>query len=106
MILLVTSDPAAVTIEQTEDLKSLAVWASSGVVPGLDGILRAHGVGSFDGAHAWLDVDALRAAGPSADHAWHNNFDAMVRYAAKRGWMSADERTVRAHYDKPNPRAR
>ena len=58
--------------------------------------LAAAGLGSVDGDHAWLDAAALRAAGDgSAD--WASRFDAMLAYAAGKGWASEDGARVRAH---------
>ena len=58
--------------------------------------LAAAGLGSVDGDHAWLDAAALRAAGDgSAD--WASRFDAMLAYAASKGWASEDGARVRAH---------
>jgi hypothetical protein len=58
--------------------------------------LAAAGLGAVDGDHAWLDASALRAAGDgSAD--WSSGFDAMLAYAASKGWASADGTRVQAH---------
>jgi hypothetical protein len=58
--------------------------------------LAAAGLGAVDGDHAWLDAGALRAAGDgTAD--WASGFDAMLAYAASKGWASEDGARVRAH---------
>ncbi len=54
------------------------------------------GFGELDGDHAWLDPEALRAAGPDTP-AWRDGFEAMLGFAAKHGWTSDDGRRVRAH---------
>lgn len=53
--------------------------------------LAAAGLGRVDGQVAFLDPSALRRAGrdsPTAD--WPERFDAMVGYAAARGWVGED----------------
>lgn len=97
MMVVVRSDPDAATIDQIDDLKSLAVSACTDVWPRLDCILRDHRLGRFDGSHAWLDIDALRGAVPVTDRAWHQSFNSMMQYAEKNEWVSADHRSVRAH---------
>lgn len=66
--------------------------------------LTAAGLGSVDGDHAWLDVIALRAAGDNSvrreggDAAdWGRQFDAMIAYAASKGWTDPSGAQVRAH---------
>jgi hypothetical protein len=54
------------------------------------------GLGTVDGDHAWLDAGALRAAGDGSQ-AWVTAFDAMLAYAAGKGWTSEDGARVRAH---------
>jgi hypothetical protein len=61
-----------------------------------DAALAAAGLGRVDGDHAWLDAGPLRAAGDGSA-AWAAGFDAMLAYAASKGWASADGTRVRAH---------
>lgn len=56
--------------------------------------LAAAGLGEMGDGHAWLDLDALKAAAVAASE---RGFDEMVRYAAGRGWVADDGRRVRAH---------
>jgi hypothetical protein len=58
--------------------------------------LTGAGLGTVDGEHAWLDARALRAAGDGSA-AWASGFDAMLAYAASKGWTSEDGARVRAH---------
>jgi hypothetical protein len=58
--------------------------------------LAAAELGTVDGDHAWLDAGALRAAGDGSQK-WATGFDAMLAYAAGKGWTSEDGARVRAH---------
>lgn len=102
MIVLVTVDPERVTVEDAGNLRDLKVVVRQEVRSRLDDLLRQHRYGSFDGEHAWLDIEALRGAKPDVDHTWHTQFTAMIRYAAKQGWVSAEGGTVRAHCAESN----
>ncbi len=56
------------------------------------------GLGVVSDGYAWLDVEALRGAvlaGAPPETA--TGFEAMVAYAASRGWTSEDGRRLRAH---------
>lgn len=87
------------TVRQADDLKSLSVKA-----PGGNADAAALGdLGTPDGAHVWLEVDALREAAaatvdPAGRAAWVTGFDAMIAYATSKGWTDEHGR-VRAHVE-------
>jgi hypothetical protein len=92
----------AASVREAADLKSLSVRVDGGDEVGA----ALHGLGepAEDGAHAWLQVDALRAAAaatlPAAERAdWAKGFDGMIAYATSKGWLSDDGRCVRAHIE-------
>jgi hypothetical protein len=94
----------AASVHDAADLKSLSVRVDP------DGDLAAGlaGLGSpaDDGAHAWLLIDALKAASvatlPTDQRSeWSTGFDGMIAYATSKGWTSADGRSVRAHIEPP-----
>lgn len=60
------------------------------------GALAAAGLGTVDGDHVWLPAAALRAAGDGSP-GWSAACDAMLAYAAGKGWTSEDGTLVRAH---------
>ena len=65
--------------------------------------LRDSGLGRLDNDHAWLSIAELQArcVGPhGADAA---QFDAMVAFAASRGWVAGQE--LRAHIQLVDPEA-
>ncbi|MCZ2849894.1 hypothetical protein [Modestobacter sp. VKM Ac-2978] len=59
--------------------------------------LRRSGLGRLDDAHAWLSIAELRARCVEPHGASAEQFDAMVAYAAGRGWVAGEE--LRAHID-------
>jgi hypothetical protein len=84
-------------VREAADLKSLSVQAAD----------RAHlsalgDLGSVDGDHVWLSIDALKTAAaatvPDDERAaWGDAYDGMIAYAISKGWASADGAAVRAH---------
>ena len=58
--------------------------------------LRGAGLGTVDGDHAWLNAEALKAAGDGSS-GWTVDFYAMLAYAKTKGWASDDESQIRAH---------
>ena len=54
-----------------------------------------------DGEHVWLDVAAARAVGVDAadDPTFGEQFDGMIAFAAKHGWLDAAGTHVRAHIE-------
>lgn len=89
-------DGVRVAIAEPENLKQLHAEFR-----GVDDVtaaraLREAGFGTVDGDHAWLAAAALRAAGDGSPE-WTAGFDAMLAYAASKGWSSADGARVRAH---------
>lgn len=53
-----------------------------------------------DASHAWVAIHALkRWRGKTMDAAWQASFDEMVTKAKPQGWISADDREIRAHVE-------
>lgn len=71
-------------LEEAENFRALSVRGRN-ALPGV-----------IEGDHAWLEVAALRAAGPDEPE-WQAGFDAMIAFAAKKGWMR--DGAVRAHVE-------
>jgi hypothetical protein len=66
-------------------------------------IVRRENLGEFlpAGGHLMVPVETVRrlAAGQVGPD-WEQNFDAMIDYAARKGWLSEDGARVRAHLDR------
>lgn len=97
-----------VTAEGIDILEPSLLTALS-VVTGLDAptaarVLRADGLArgadGADAGHVWLDVAELgRRAHPSGDTQWRTRYDAMIAYAADKGWTDDTRSVVRAHLE-------
>jgi hypothetical protein len=88
-----------VSLEEPEDTRKFSV--SVGALPvDLDQVLRASGWGMTDGAEALIDIELVRrAASGRVASSWEDDFKKMIDYARGRGWLSPDERFVRAHVE-------
>jgi len=57
-----------------------------------------------DGEHVWLDISRARRAGAAAaGEGFTERFDAMIGYAASKGWTNAAGSHVRAHVERTDP---
>ncbi|WP_187970602.1 hypothetical protein [Aquibium microcysteis] len=95
---IVVSRAAPVRLQAPDAFDRFSVAVGSGGAPGLqkalDGIARIDG-----GTHAWVFPQAVRRlAGRKSDEAWNARFDAMLAFAADRGWLASDG-AIRAHID-------
>ncbi|MGW1546859.1 hypothetical protein [Streptomyces sp. NPDC002346] len=60
----------------------------------------ARSTGGADTGHVWLDVAELgRRAHTSGDAQWRTRYDAMIAYAADKGWTDDTRSVVRAHLE-------
>jgi hypothetical protein len=89
-----------VQVRDPDNCRALDVRVSAADRASLDTALRATSLGAWTGGpEADLNVAELRAAaarGPvGAD--WPQRWDAMLSYAAAKGWLTADGTHVRAH---------
>lgn len=55
-----------------------------------------------DGDHVWIDVARLRALGLAqvGDPSYGEQFEAMIAYATKKGWLDESGACVRAHIER------
>ena len=98
MIVLVSGDQGIVraTVGDAGNLKQLHAELRGVSDSAAAEALRVAGLGTLDGDHAWLDADALKAAGDGSS-GWTVDFYAMLAYAKTRGWTNDDESRIRAH---------
>ena len=56
---------------------------------------------SADDDHVWVDIEWLRTAGLAqvGDAEYATNFDGMIAYTTKKGWLDESGRCVRAHVE-------
>ena len=94
-------DDLRVTLDEPEDLKGFKVVAPEGADVGaaLQGALA--GIVSADGgAHllvAWVRQQALAAG---AGDGWEADFEAMLAFAASRGWVDPTGTSIQAHIER------
>lgn len=96
MIVIIDTVACRTSVSEGDDLKRLAVSVrgQGDVGPALGTL----GSGDADGQHFWLDIAALRqAAAPAGNAEWGAQFDAMIAYASRKGWVDASGTRVRVH---------
>jgi hypothetical protein len=95
-------------VRDADDCTSLEVRIAAKGGPGAGDGLTASGLGHWDGGTevdlVIEDLHALAAAAATAPD-WADRWVAMLAYAARRGWLSPDETTVRAHVVAGTPTA-
>jgi hypothetical protein len=85
-------------VRECDDLKGFSVVVEDGAND--EEIARAlTPLGTLDSStHAWVSIARLRTAcGRDGDAAWHEAFDAMVQFAASKGWVDGTGLRLRAH---------
>lgn len=91
---IVVSNDTPAQLEAPDEFGRFAIVVRSGAVRNLDGIARIEG-----GTHAWVSPQAVRKlAAREDDPAWNERFDAMLAFAADRGWLASNG-AIRAHID-------
>lgn len=99
MIVDLSAVPA--TVREAGDLKGLHVVAPKAL--DVDRALRAAGLGSGGSDdRVLLGVEALRSAAEAvgARPGWAAEWDAMVAYAATKGWVTEDGSSLVAHVER------
>ncbi len=98
--MIVKLSTRSVVVLDADDCLRLSVLADDEL--DVEAALRHTGLGTVDPAgQALLDVDRLHdlaAAEASADD-WESSWQTMVAYAATKGWVSADGRSLTAHVE-------
>jgi len=96
MIIIIDTEQGQCEISDATDLKRLsAELRGKGSIAAALGSLASV---DADGEHIWCSIDRLRqcAAPPDASD-WQERFDAMIAYAAGKGWTDAANENVRVH---------
>lgn len=92
------SSEADPTVVDGADFGSLSVTAAGPI-----GKVRFDPLGRLDddGQHVWLDIAALRSALPVEARARIADYDGMIAYATRKGWVDEAGISVRAHITSP-----
>jgi hypothetical protein len=88
--------------ERSEVIEGANLRALSATVQPGASIPTAVGELDDDAMHLWVNIAWLRdaattSAAPSDVVGFHRDFDGMIGFATKQGWVSADGGQVRAH---------
>jgi hypothetical protein len=98
MKIIVDGVSGAVTAEDANNLNALSVVLRSADADLANKILDS--CGRVDGAHAWLDIEALRFFAPlPRSCSWDERFTKAMAYAESKGWTDATGKFVRAHIE-------
>ncbi|GAA4025345.1 hypothetical protein [Streptomyces plumbiresistens] len=92
-----------VSLHQADDCTRLHLALQGIAIDGADAALRRAGLGEMRGHDgAILEVAALRelAERVATESGWSEAWDAMIRYAGRKGWLSDDGRTVEVHVER------
>jgi 2,5-diketo-D-gluconate reductase A len=99
---VVLSGADRISLREPEDLGAFSVVASGSDQDVADALSALGDGGGADAdGHVVVRIDAVRrlAAGQvGAD--WDEQFDGMIAYAAKKGWVTADGDAILAHVDR------
>lgn len=92
---------AAVRLDEPEDLNGFKVRVDAG-----DEASAAQALASVgrmaDRETAWIRAGAVRAlAHGRVGHDWDDGFEAMLDYAASKGWLTDDRSEIQAHVEWP-----
>lgn len=85
------------SLVETDNLQHLSIDL---LLPTAAAIARLRDIGAPAGADEWwIDLSWLRtkAADSARSQEWWCNFDQMIEYARRSGWISDDERLVKVH---------
>jgi hypothetical protein len=100
MRLIIDGATGRVTVDEAENLKSLAVQLQGCSPERAAALLGDCGLGRIEGRHAWLRIGALRAiARPPRSCTWDERFARAMAYAQRSGWTDPAGHVVRAHIE-------
>ena len=104
MYVLVDSEPAPgeVSLAEPDDCGRFHVAVRGhSHAPAVDDALQSSGTGWLDGdGNAYVRVERVRdLAGGRVDDDWPERFEAMLRFAGDKGWLSDDGEAIRAHLE-------
>lgn len=93
----------AVRLDSPENFRGFHVSSAIGRDRRVDAAAALAAAGMMlDGDHAWVPLAWLEQQGRSFGDAWRTDFDGMIAYARKMGWVDDGAGTVRAHVEWPD----
>lgn len=92
-----------VTLENPENFRGFHVAAAIPRARWDDAAAAFEAVGmTLDGDHVWVPIAWLAGQGAPFGDPWRADFDGMIGYARKMGWVDDDADAVRAHVEWPD----
>ena len=93
--------PPTVSLEEPDDCKRFHVAVLNGRDPAtVFGALVDAAAGRLEGDDAWITVDSVRRmAKGRVGPGWDADFEAMLRFAASKGWLDETGGSIRAHVE-------
>ena len=93
------AEPPAVALDDPDDCTAFSVRVR-GDRAVLGDALAAAGAGRVDGDEALIEVAVVRRlAEGRVGPGWEGDFAAMLDYAATKGWIADEGRSIRAHVE-------
>ncbi|MBM3671857.1 MAG: hypothetical protein FJW86_06705 [Actinobacteria bacterium] len=99
--------PPVVTLEDPNNTKQFHVAVMNGTTPEADfglifGALVDAAAGRLEGDDAYITIDAVRRmARDRVQEDWNEEFDAMLSFAKKKGWLDEGSNAIKAHIERP-----
>lgn len=91
-------DDPRISVERRDDCRSLYVRSRSMTYEVVAQALEAAGAGkSYVDPDLWLEISVLRSLANTGSTSWAEDFDAMIAFAATRGWIDDSGGFVAAH---------
>ena len=92
----------SITLEDAHNFREFHV-AIDGDVPAAVAAFAGRSAPSERDNHLWIDIAFVQElAGDAATPEWQSQFDAMLAYAATKGWIDEPTNRVEAHLQLPD----
>ncbi len=102
MIIRVHSDGGNVSVLEPDNFKAFHIETDGLDVRQVAKALGDCGYEKGDGVHIWISKAAVRQWVGERDAAWAENFEGMLSFAQKHGWINEAGTHVQAHIEWPN----
>ena len=98
MLIHISSDEM-MTLQEADELRSLKLVTQLSKVESLTRAL-AKTDSVLDGQHGWISIAWLRQDRQVVDNGeWQRQFDGVLEYAEKKGWLDLPKQRVRVHIE-------
>ena len=98
-MLVYVSDDEEMILREADELRSLKLVTQ---LSSAEALIRALAKSNslFDGQHGWISIPWLRQDRQVANNVeWQREFDGVLEYAEKKGWLDSPKHRVRVHIE-------